>query len=123
MLHQVSGAGGLGVMDMVLGTGPVVSVVLWLLVAFSIGSWGIILYKLVQISQARRESERFIAIFWDSKNLAAIHTASVNLQRSPVAPVFRAGYQEVLQLTRAERQAVGAEGGFSTDPGRIANLR
>jgi len=65
MLHQVSGAGGFGVMDMVLGSGPVVSVVLWLLVAFSVGSWGIILYKLVQISQARRESERFIAIFWD----------------------------------------------------------
>ena len=110
MLHQVSGAGGLGVMDMVLGTGPVVAVVLWLLVAFSVGSWGIILYKLFQISVARRESERFIAIFWDSKNLAAIHTASVNFKRSPVAQVFRAGYQELLQLTRAKRQAVGAEG-------------
>src|SRR5713226_6044763 len=122
MLHQVSGAGGLGVMDMVLGTGPVVAVVLWLLVAFSVGSWGIILYKLVQISQARRESERFIAIFWDSKNLAAIHTASVNFKRSPVAQVFRAGYQELLQLTRAKRQAVGAEGGFSTDLGGIANV-
>ena len=31
MLHQVSGAGGLGVMDMVLGSGPVVTAVLWLL--------------------------------------------------------------------------------------------
>src|SRR5260370_392528 len=122
MLHQVSGAGGLGVMDMVLGTGPVVSVVLWLLVAFSVGSWGVIIYKLVQISRAQRESERFIAIFWDSKNLAAIHTASVNFKNSPVAQVFRAGYQELLQLTRAKRQAVGAEGGFSTDLGGIANV-
>src|SRR5260370_11647313 len=122
MMHQVSGSGGLGVMDMVLGTGPVVAVVLWLLVAFSVGSWGIILYKLFQISVARRESERFIAIFWDSKNLAAIHTASVNFQRSPVAQVCRAGYQELLQLTRAKRQAVGAEGGFSTDLGGIANV-
>ena len=50
------------------------------LVGFSIGSWGIILYKLVQISRARRESERFISIFWESKNLAAIHTASVGLR-------------------------------------------
>src|ERR1700687_4681049 len=122
MLHQVSGAGGLGVMEMVLGSGPVVSVVLWLLVAFSVGSWGIILYKLVQISRARRESERFIAIFWDSKNLAAIHTASVNFKQSPVAQVFRAGYQELLQLTRAKRQAVGAEGGFSTDLGGVENV-
>src|ERR1700676_1771673 len=122
MLHQVSGAGGLGVMEMVLGSGPVVSVVLWLLVAFSVGSWGIILYKLIQISVARRESERFIAIFWDSKNLAAIHTASVNFKQSPVAQVFRAGYQELLQLTRAKRQAVGSDSGFATDLGGIANV-
>ena len=85
-------------------------------------SWGIIIYKLVQISRARRESERFIAIFWESKNLAAIHSASVGLNRSPVAQVFRAGYQELLQLTRAKRQAVGAESGFSTDLGGVENV-
>jgi biopolymer transport protein TolQ len=118
----VSGTGGLGVVDLLLGTGPVVQAVLWMLVAFSVGSWGIILYKLGQISSARRESERFIAIFWESKNLAAIHTASVGLTHSPVAQVFRAGYQELLQLTRAKRQAVGAESGFSTDLGGVDNV-
>ncbi len=122
MLHQVSVAGGLGVVDLVLATGPVVAAVLWLLVLFSIGSWGIILYKLVSISRARRQSEHFIAIFWESKNLQTIHTASVGLTRSPVAQVFRAGYQELLQLTRAKRQAVGAEGGFSTDLGGVDNV-
>ncbi len=122
MLHQVSGAGGLGVVDLVLGTGPVVAAVLWLLVAFSVGSWGVILYKLIQISRARRQSEKFISIFWESKNLAAIHTASVGLTQSPVAQVFRAGYQELLQLTRAKRQAVGAESGFSTDLGGVDNV-
>jgi biopolymer transport protein TolQ len=118
----VSGAGGLGVVDMLLGTGPVVQAVLFLLIGFSIGSWGIILHKFVQISRARRESERFIAIFWESKNLAAIHSAGVGLKRSPIAQVFRAGYQELLQLTRAKRQAVGAEGGFSTDLGGVDNV-
>jgi len=122
MVSDVGGS-GLGVVDLLMGTGPVVQVVLWLLVAFSIGSWGIIIYKLTMISRARRESERFIAIFWESKNLAAIHTASAGLQRSPVAQVFRAGYQELLQLTRAKRQAVGAESsGFSTDLGGIDNV-
>jgi biopolymer transport protein TolQ len=91
-------------------------------VAFSVGSWGIILYKLGQISRARRESERFITIFWESKNLATIHTASVGLMHSPIAQVFRAGYQELLQLTRAKRQAVGAEAGFSTDLGGVDNV-
>lgn len=115
-------ANGLGVVDLLLSTGPMVQVVLWTLVAFSIGSWGIILYKFVQISRARNESERFIAIFWESKNLAAIHTASVGLKHSPIAQVFRAGYQELLQLTRAKRQAVGAESGFSTDLGGVDNV-
>jgi biopolymer transport protein TolQ len=118
----VNGPNGLGVVDLLLGTGPVVQAVLWLLVAFSVGSWGIILYKLVQISQARRESERFTTIFWESKNLASIHNASVEMGRSPVAQVFRAGYRELLQLTRAKRQAVGAESGFSTDLGGVENV-
>ncbi|MGH7866023.1 MAG: MotA/TolQ/ExbB proton channel family protein, partial [Candidatus Binataceae bacterium] len=122
MLEELGGPGGLGVVGLLRGTGPVVTVVLWILVAFSIVSWGIILYKLVQISRARRESERFIGIFWESKNLATIHSASVGLVRSPVAQVFRAGYQELLQLTRAKRQAVGAESGFSTDLGGVDNV-
>jgi biopolymer transport protein TolQ len=111
----------MGVADLMVGTGPVVQLVLVTLAGFSVGSWGIILYKLVQISRARRESDRFIAIFWESKNLAAIHTASVGLKSSPVAQVFRAGYQELLQLTRAKRSAVGAET-FSTDLGGIENV-
>jgi biopolymer transport protein TolQ len=118
----VNGANVPGVTDLLLGTGPIVQAVLWLLVAFSVGSWGIILYKFAQISRARRQSERFTSIFWESKNLAAIHTASVGLEHSPVAQVFRAGYQELLHLTRAKRQAVGAEGGFSTDLGGVENV-
>jgi biopolymer transport protein TolQ len=111
----------MGVADLMIGTGPVVQLVLVTLAGFSVGSWGIIIYKLVQISRAKRESDRFISIFWESKNLAAIHTASVGLKSSPVAQVFRAGYQELLQLTRAKRSAVGAET-FSTDLGGIENV-
>src|SRR5487761_122460 len=122
MPPQVGAAGQLGVVQLMLGTGPVVAAVLWTLVGFSIGCWGISLYKLVQISRARRESERFITIFWESKNLNAIHTASVGFNRSPVAQVFRAGYQELLQLPRAKRQAVGAQSEFSTDLGGIENV-
>ena len=122
MPHELGGPGTMGVADLLLGTGPVVQVVLWTLVLFSVVSWGIIIYKLNQISHARRESDRFIALFWESKNLAAIHSGSVGLIRSPVAQVFRAGYQELLQLTRAKRQAVGAESGFSTDLGGVENV-
>ena len=119
----MSGVGGLSVVGLLIGTGPVVQAVILILVAFSVGSWGIIIYKIVQTSRARRESDRFTSIFWESKNLAAIHNASIGLVHSPVAQVFRAGYQELLQLTRAKRQAVGAEKDrFSTDFGGIENV-
>ncbi len=118
----MSGAGGLNTIGLFFNTGPVVQAVIWTLVVFSVGSWGTILHKIVQTSRARRESERFESIFWESRNLAAIHNASVGLIHSPVAQVFRAGYQEMLQLTRAKRQAVGAESGFSADFGGIENV-
>ncbi|MFP6662733.1 MAG: protein TolQ [Deltaproteobacteria bacterium] len=86
------------------GTGPVVMAVLWILVAASAGSWGIMVYKLGQIRRARRQSERFVIIFWESKSLGQIHTASLDFAQSPVAQVFRAGYQELMRLTRGKRR-------------------
>src|SRR5258708_21261752 len=103
----MSGVGGMSVVGLLLGTGPVVQAVIVILVAFSVGSWGIIIYKLVQTAPARRESDRFTTIFWESKNLAAINNASIGLVHPPVPEVFRAGYQRLLPLTPAKRQLAG----------------
>ncbi len=97
------------VLDMVVGAGPVVRAVLAILVAFSVGCWGIALAKSVEMRRARRQSERFTEIFWDAKNLAAIQTASVDLKESPVAQVFRGGYQELQRLTKAKRGNPGGD--------------
>jgi biopolymer transport protein TolQ len=97
------------VLDMIVGSGPVVRAVLIILVAFSVGCWGIALAKGLEMRRARRQSERFIDIFWDAKNLATIQTASGDLKESPVAQVFRAGYQELQRLTRAKRGNPGGE--------------
>jgi biopolymer transport protein TolQ len=53
--------------------------------------------------RAQRQTSRFVDIFWDAKNLATIQTASVDLKDSPVAQVFRAGYQELQRLTKRKR--------------------
>jgi biopolymer transport protein TolQ len=110
--------------SMVTGAGPVVQFVLYVLILFSVFSWGIIFYKLRQVRVARRQSARFTEIFWDTKNLTAIHTASQELKLSPVAQVFRAGYQELVRLTRAKRQTTPSEGGAldSTELGGIENV-
>ena len=103
-----------GLVSMVTGSGLVVQLVLYLLILFSVFSWGIIFYKLRQVRVARRQSARFLELFWDTKNLTTIHTTSQELKQSPVAQVFRAGYQELVRLTRTKRQSPGAEGGLDT---------
>jgi len=97
------------VLDMVVGSGPVVRAVLLILLAFSVGCWGIALAKSVEMRRARRQSERFIDIFWDAKNLATIQTASMDLKESPVAQVFRSGYQELQRLTKSKRGNPGSD--------------
>jgi len=109
------------VVTMVTGAGLVVQLVLYLLLFFSVVSWGILFYKLRQVRQARQQSERFIEIFWDTKNLTSIHTASQELKQSPVAQVFRAGYQELVRLTRAKRQANPGEA-LTTELGGVENV-
>ena len=108
-----------GILDLVTGSGPVVQAVLYLLILFSVVSWGIILYKFRRVRAAKRESARFIEIFWESRNLASIHEASRELSDSPVAQVFVAGYEELLRVSR--RNAAEADT-LTTDLSGVDNV-
>ena len=93
------------VLGLLLGSGWMVRLVLLVLLATSIGCWGIALAKGREMRRARRQSARFIDVFWEAKNLNTIQAASGEMKSSPVAQVFRAGYQELQRLTRAKRGA------------------
>ena len=108
-----------GILDLVTGAGPVVQLVLYLLVLFSVVSWGVILYKFRHVREAKRQSARFIELFWESRNLASIHESSQELQASPVAHVFVAGYEELLRVSR--RNAAETEG-LTTDLSGVDNV-
>lgn len=110
-----------GVLDMVKSSGPLVQLVLYTLVMFSVVSWGIIFYKLRQVRAGRSQSEKFIEIFWDSRNLSSIHDASRELKSSPVAQVFRAGYEELVRVSRSKKDSGHSEG-FNTDLGGVDNV-
>jgi biopolymer transport protein TolQ len=107
---------------MVTGSGPMVQAVLYSLVLFSVASWGVILYKNRQVRSARKQSEKFIKLFWDVKNLNTVHAATQDLARSPVAQVFKAGFEELNRLMRAKRQASSDGTVLTTDLGGIANV-
>src|SRR5262247_4027432 len=70
-----------GILDLVRGSGPVVQFILYLLILFSVASWGIIVYKFRQLRRAKRESEKFIDVFWERRNLSSIHEASRTSKR------------------------------------------
>jgi biopolymer transport protein TolQ len=108
-------------LDLVIGSGPVVQAVLYLLILFSVVSWGIIFYKYRQMRAAQGESEKFIDLFWESRNLSAIHDASRELKAGSVAQVFRAGYEELLRVTRSRKESMQGEG-LTTDLGGVDNV-
>jgi biopolymer transport protein TolQ len=106
--------------DMILGSGWVVRAVLLILIGFSVGTWGIALAKSLEMRRASRQSARFIDIFWDAKNLATIQAASTDLKESPVAQVFRGGYQELQRFTKSKR---GNPGDDEPEFGGIENVQ
>ncbi len=107
------------VSSLLWGSGWVVRFVLLILVFFSVAAWGIAIAKTREISSARRQSKRFVDIFWEAKNLATIQAASKDLTESPVAQVFRAGYLELQRLTKAK---TGGEED-ATELGGISNVQ
>jgi biopolymer transport protein TolQ len=108
-----------GILDLITGAGPVVQIVLYLLILFSVVSWGVILFKFRHVREAKVQSARFIEVFWESRNLASIHEASQELEASPVAHVFIAGYEELLRVSR--RNAAETEG-LTTDLSGVDNV-
>ncbi len=99
-------------MELVLGAGPVVKLVLLVLVYFSVVSWGIIFYKLLSIQKAMRESQHFLDFFWAKKRFDVISQGIKNYPHSPLAVLFREGYQEMM---KSQRRNEGEEESFAAD--------
>ena len=98
------------IMDLVLGSGPVVKAVLILLVIMSVITWGIVITKWLQLRQAKRQSNKFSDVFWSSRNLAQITEASHKLTASPVAKVYSAGHRELTHVVKSQESG-GSDGG------------
>jgi biopolymer transport protein TolQ len=76
---------------------------LLLLVVFSIVSWVIIFMKAAALRTAHRSSSLFLEHFWQSKRLDEIFARTEESDPSPLAAVFRAGYQELVKVKQREQ--------------------
>lgn len=108
-----------GIFEIMLDASGVVKAVLILLASLSVISWYVMGYKWWFLRKARKESVRFLEIFWQSKRLDAIYQSAEEFTRSPISQVFKAGYIELTKLKSAE----GEEGQtMKTQLGGIENV-
>lgn len=103
-------------LELALGTGPVVKLVLLALLGASVMSWAIIFAKWLAFKQSRGETDHFLDLFWNAKSLDAIFNESKNFSASPVSNLFRAGYVE-FQKVAAKGQESGASNAVMADRG------
>ena len=102
--HQSPGAGASHMPSsyelVAQATLPVKMVVLLLLI-FSLSCWYIIGYKWLYLRRAFAENEAFLQIFEQTRQLNVAAEAATARPRSPIAQMFRAGYDELLRVKAA----------------------
>ncbi len=90
----------LSIVSMVRSAGPMVQFVIYLLLAFSITTWAIILTKYLYLRKAFKESAHFIEYFWKTRDFSNAFTKAKELKNSPVARIFRNAYMELRKMSR-----------------------
>ncbi len=108
-------------MAMFAATGLVVKIVLIVLLYFSVVSWGIIFFKLLQVSRANGASERFLEFFWKAKRFDAIGSQLDRFDNSPLAVLFQEGYGEWKKLLEKVEEK-SEPNSISTDLAGIDNI-
>lgn len=102
--HQTPGAGAghaPGTFDLIAQATLPVKLVLLLLLLFSLICWYIIGYKWLYLRRAFAENEAFLQIFEQTRQLNVAAEAANQRPRSPVAQMYRAGYDELLRVKAA----------------------
>ncbi|MDP2682578.1 MAG: protein TolQ [Deltaproteobacteria bacterium] len=95
-----------GLWSMILGAGIMVKFVLIVLLAFSVLSWAIIIYKYRILKKMEKESGAFLEFFWYKKQFSTIFAAAANYRFTPLARLFAAGYNELLQARTQKKENI-----------------
>lgn len=95
-------AAEVSIIQLVLDASLLVQAVMLLLVAASIASWALILYKRSTLKQAEDGAIAFEDEFWAGGNLAEIYRALNEAEREPggMERVFSAGFQEFSRMRK-----------------------
>ena len=82
------------IVNLIQDSDLVAKVVLLVLLAFSVLSWGIILSKWARFAAARTQSGRFVRAFRKAQRLQDVAAVAEQFKPSPLVAVFEGGYEE-----------------------------
>ena len=82
------------VLELVTSAGPVAKFVLFVLLCFSIVSWGLIAEKVFRFHKLRSQTVGFVKIFRQARRPAAVLGAAQSFPDSPLARMYSAAYPE-----------------------------
>jgi biopolymer transport protein TolQ len=94
---------------LVMAADLIVQLDLLLLVGMSVTCWAIVFQKAVRLRAASEQSARFLDVFWKSKRLDSVYEQTGAFAQSPVAAVFKAGYQELARVTAGGKNEEATE--------------
>src|SRR5713101_5936372 len=97
------------IVDLVLQTGAVAKVVLFILIAFSVVSWAVILSKWRLISRARTQSARFVRALRKAQRMQDVASVADQFRPSPLVGVFESAVVEF-------KRQMGTTGGIHNLP-------
>ena len=92
----------INILELALGSDPIVQLTLAILLFFSIFSWTIILYKFFQIKKAHRSSGKFLETFENAPRLEEILTKRKGSEESPLYEIFLSGLRDILLIKQAK---------------------
>lgn len=92
--------------DAILQASPVVQVILFILVVLSVVCWAIAFSKYRQLKTIRDANAPFLNRFWKTTSLDNLNENLLQYANSPLARVFRAGYNELQRLAESPQIAI-----------------
>lgn len=92
-----------------------------ILIFFSIGSWAVILQKLVQLRYLKRNAREFTELFWEIKEFHEVEARLAGLKPGPLPALFREGYRETMHFLALGADPAAREA-LTADAGAIQNI-
>jgi biopolymer transport protein TolQ len=107
---------GNGALDLVLRSGPAAKLVLLILLAFSVVSWGIILHKLWYLRRVQKQTAAFRDVFRRSSKFSEVQAVCRTFEQSPLVGIFQAGYAELNAQLKQAAQELNSPGAAQGRP-------